>query len=80
MAAMQARAVAASFQVTDGPNDQGEMFERPGRPADYFPSPFPNSIAAAVANNGAAPPDFSLIAKARDAAPGKASRSRGHSH
>jgi ubiquinol-cytochrome c reductase cytochrome c1 subunit len=41
------------------------MFERPGIPSDHFPSPFPNPQAAAAANNGAAPPDFSLIAKAR---------------
>ena len=41
------------------------MFERPGMPSDYFPSPFPNEQAAAAANGGAAPPDFSLIAKAR---------------
>jgi ubiquinol-cytochrome c reductase cytochrome b/c1 subunit len=61
----QAAAFASEYTVKDGPNDQGEMFERPGRPADYFPSPFPNEAAAAVANNGAAPPDFSLIAKAR---------------
>jgi ubiquinol-cytochrome c reductase cytochrome b/c1 subunit len=41
------------------------MFERPGRPADYFPSPFPNEQAARAANGGAAPPDLSLITKAR---------------
>ena len=44
---------------------QGEMFERPGRPADYFPAPFPNEQAARAANGGAAPPDLSLITKAR---------------
>ena len=44
---------------------QGDMFERPGRPADYFPSPFPNEQAARVANGGAYPPDLSLITKAR---------------
>ena len=41
------------------------MFERPGRPADYFPSPFPNEQAARAANGGAVPPDLSLITKAR---------------
>ncbi len=41
------------------------MFERPGRPADYFPSPFPNEQAARAANGGASPPDLSLITKAR---------------
>lgn len=61
----QVKAFAAEYTVQDGPNADGEMFERPGLPTDYFPSPFPNAIAAAAANNGAAPPDFSLIAKAR---------------
>lgn len=61
----QVKAFAAEYTVPDGPNADGEMFERPGIPSDYFPSPFPNREAAAAANNGAAPPDFSLIAKAR---------------
>ena len=61
----QAAAFASEYKVKDGPNDQGEMFERPGRPADYFPSPFPNEQAARAANGGAAPPDLSLITKAR---------------
>jgi ubiquinol-cytochrome c reductase cytochrome b/c1 subunit len=61
----QVKALAAEYKVKDGPNDQGEMFERPGRPADYFPSPFPNEQAARAANGGAAPPDLSLIAKSR---------------
>jgi ubiquinol-cytochrome c reductase cytochrome b/c1 subunit len=61
----QAAAFASEFKIKDGPNDQGEMFERNGRPADYFPSPFPNEQAARVANGGAAPPDLSLITKAR---------------
>jgi ubiquinol-cytochrome c reductase cytochrome b/c1 subunit len=61
----QAAAFASDYKIKDGPNDQGEMFERPGRPADYFPSPFPNEQAARVANGGAAPPDLSLISKAR---------------
>ena len=51
--------------VKDGPNDKGEMFERPARAADRFPSPFPNVEAAKVANGGAAPPDFTVLAKAR---------------
>ncbi|MGE0285150.1 MAG: cytochrome c1 [Bradyrhizobium sp.] len=63
--AAQAAAFAAEYKVKDGPNDAGDMFERPGRPADYFPSPFPNENAARAANGGAAPPDLSLIAKAR---------------
>ncbi|CAK0743507.1 ubiquinol-cytochrome c reductase cytochrome c1 subunit [Azospirillaceae bacterium] len=57
--------IAASYVVKDGPNDQGEMFDRPGLPSDRFPKPFPNTKAAAAANNGALPPDLSLIAKAR---------------
>ena len=63
--AAQAAAFASDYKVKDGPNDQGDMFERPGRPADYFPSPFPNEQAARAANGGAAPPDLSLITKAR---------------
>ncbi len=57
-------ALAASFQITDGPNDAGEMFKRPGKPSDHFPAPYPNPQAAAAAI-GAAPPDLSVIAKAR---------------
>lgn len=61
----QVKAFAAEYEVTDGPNADGEMFTRPAIASDHFPSPFPNPVAAAAANNGAAPPDFSLIAKAR---------------
>src|SRR6266536_1889108 len=61
----QAAAFASDYKIKDGPNDQGEMFERPGRPADYFPSPFPNEQAARAANGGALPPDLYLITKAR---------------
>jgi ubiquinol-cytochrome c reductase cytochrome c1 subunit len=63
----EVKALAASYQVNDGPNDEGEMFQRPGRPYDHLPSPFPNVQAAAAANGGAAPPDLSLMAKARGA-------------
>ena len=65
----QVKEIAAGVQVTDGPNDAGEMFERPGRPSDRFHSPFANDAAARAANNGALPPDFSLIAKARVGGP-----------
>jgi ubiquinol-cytochrome c reductase cytochrome b/c1 subunit len=58
-------AIAAMYKVKDGPNDQGDMFDRPGRPADFFPPPFPNDAAARFANNGALPPDMSVLAKAR---------------
>lgn len=59
------KAVAAEKQVTDGPNDEGEMFERPALPSDMFVSPFPNDAAARTANGGAMPPDLSLIVDAR---------------
>ena len=57
--------LAATFKVKDGPNEQGEMFERDGRPADRFPAPFANDMAARAANGGALPPDMSVLAKAR---------------
>ena len=60
----QAAAIAAEYKVQDGPNDQGEMFERPGRLADHFPAPFPNEQAARARYN-AVPPDMSVLAKAR---------------
>lgn len=60
----QVKALAAEYKVKDGPNDAGEMFERPGRASDRFPAPFPNDAAASAAL-GAIPPDFSLLAKAR---------------
>ncbi len=59
------KSLAASYTVTDGPNDAGDMFERPGRASDIIPGPYPNENAARAANNGALPPDFSLLAKAR---------------
>jgi ubiquinol-cytochrome c reductase cytochrome c1 subunit len=59
------RAIAADYMITDGPDEMGDMFERPGIAADRFPSPFPNEQAAAAANNGVAPPDLSLMVKAR---------------
>ncbi|HEX3861597.1 MAG TPA: cytochrome c1 [Stellaceae bacterium] len=62
----QVKGIASQAQVTDGPNDQGEMFQRPGRPSDPIPGPFANDNAARAANNGALPPDLSLITKARD--------------
>ena len=61
----EVKALAATFEVNDGPNDQGEMFKRPGLPSDKFPSPFPNEKAARASNGGAYPLDLSLIAKAR---------------
>ncbi|MEM9278934.1 MAG: cytochrome c1 [Pseudomonadota bacterium] len=61
----QVKAIAAEYEVTDGPNADGEMFERPAVPADRIPGPYANAEEAAVINNGAVPPDFSLLAKAR---------------
>lgn len=61
----ETKALAAQYTFTDGPNDDGEMFERSGIPADKFPSPHANEKAARAANNGAYPPDLSLIIKAR---------------
>ncbi len=61
----QVKAFAANYEVEDGPNADGEMFMRTAVASDHFPSPFPNKEAAAAAMGGAAPPDFSLIAKAR---------------
>jgi ubiquinol-cytochrome c reductase cytochrome c1 subunit len=57
--------IAKSYTVKDGPNDAGEMFERPALPSDLFVSPYPNEEAARAANNGSYPPDLSLIVKAR---------------
>ena len=63
--AAEVAAIAAEYKIKDGPNDQGDMFERPGRPADHFPPPFPNEQAARFANGGSLPPDMSVLAKAR---------------
>lgn len=60
----QVKALAATYKIKDGPNDAGEMYERPGRLSDYFPWNFPNAQAARAALN-AVPPDLSVIAKAR---------------
>lgn len=59
------KAIAAEYTIVDGPDEVGDMFERPGRPADYFPSPFANENQARAANGGAYPPDLSVITKAR---------------
>ena len=65
----QVKNIAAEYTVTDGPNDEGEMFDRPARPSDHFVSPYPNENAAKAVNNGALPPDLSLIVKARHDGP-----------
>ncbi|MEL7229341.1 MAG: cytochrome c1 [Pseudomonadota bacterium] len=61
----QIKNLAAEYEVVDGPNDDGEMFERPARPTDRFVSPYANDKEAIAANGGALPPDMSLLAKAR---------------
>ena len=65
----EVKAIAAEYTVLDGPNDSGDMFERPATPADRFVSPFPNDAAARASNGGALPPDLSLIVKARVGGP-----------
>ena len=66
LSAEQVRNIAASFQIPDGPNDEGQMFERAGRVSDHFRRPFANDQAARAANGGALPPDLSVITKARE--------------
>jgi ubiquinol-cytochrome c reductase cytochrome c1 subunit len=65
----EVKAFAAGYNVTDGPNDDGEMFERPALPSDAWPAPYPNEKAARAAFGGAYPPDLSLMAKARVGGP-----------
>jgi ubiquinol-cytochrome c reductase cytochrome c1 subunit len=62
----EVKAIAAEYTVTDGPNDDGEMFQRPARPSDNFVGPYANDNAARATNKGALPPDLSLIIKARE--------------
>ena len=57
--------IAQEYTVIDGPNDDGDMFERPALPRDKFVKPYANEQAARASNNGAYPPDLSLIVKAR---------------
>lgn len=61
----EVRAMCEDVEVTDGPNDEGEMFERPAKLSDHLVPPYPNEEAARFANGGAYPPDLSLMAKAR---------------
>uniref|UniRef100_A0A672THD1 Cytochrome c n=1 Tax=Strigops habroptila TaxID=2489341 RepID=A0A672THD1_STRHB len=61
----EAKALAEEVQILDGPDENGEMFLRPGKISDYFPKPYPNTEAARAANNGALPPDLSYIVNAR---------------
>ena len=61
----QVKQIASEYQIVDGPDDAGDMFERPGVPSDRFKRPFPNEEAARASNGGAYPVDFSVLAKAR---------------
>ena len=65
----EVKAIAAEYTVIDGPNDEGEMFERPARPSDRFVPPFSNEQEARVSNNGSYPPDLSVITKAKKHGP-----------
>jgi ubiquinol-cytochrome c reductase cytochrome c1 subunit len=61
----EVKAIAAGYEIEDGPNSEGEMFTRPGRPSDHFKNPYPNDNASIAANGGAYPPDMSVLVKAR---------------
>jgi ubiquinol-cytochrome c reductase cytochrome c1 subunit len=61
----QIKVIASDYLIEDGPNEEGDMFEREALPSDRFANPYPNNNAARAANNGAYPPDLSLIVKAR---------------
>jgi ubiquinol-cytochrome c reductase cytochrome c1 subunit len=63
---MEAKEIAKNYNIPDGPNDSGEMFERPGILSDHFYGPYANEKAARATNNGALPPDLSLIVRARE--------------
>ncbi len=65
----EVKAIAAEYTVIDGPNEEGEMFERPARPSDHFVSPFLNEQEARLSNNGSYPPDLSVITKAKKHGP-----------
>ena len=61
----QAKIIASQFEVEDGPNNDGDMFQRPARLSDNFVSPYPNDESAKASNGGAYPPDMSVLVKAR---------------
>ena len=61
----QAKAIASNFELTDGPNSDGEMFTRPAKLSDKFVEPYQNIEEAKVSNGGAYPPDMSVLVKAR---------------
>ena len=61
----QVKIIASQFEVEDGPNSEGDMFQRPARLSDNFVNPYPNDESAKAANGGAYPPDMSVLVKAR---------------
>jgi ubiquinol-cytochrome c reductase cytochrome c1 subunit len=61
----EVKAIASQYEVSDGPNAEGEMFTRKGKPSDKFKSPYSNENASRAANGGAYPPDMSVLVKAR---------------
>ena len=65
----EVKAIAVEYTVIDGPNDDGEMFERPAKPSDHFVPPFSNDQEARASNNGSYPPDLSVITKAKKHGP-----------
>ena len=65
----EVKTIAAEYTVIDGPNDEGEMFERPAKPSDRFVPPFSNEQEARLSNNGSYPPDLSVITKAKKNGP-----------
>ncbi|MEE2692487.1 MAG: cytochrome c1 [Pseudomonadota bacterium] len=66
---VKAAAAKYKYQITDGPDDTGDMFQRAPLPSDRVPSPYANEQQARAANGGALPPDLSLIIKARHHGP-----------
>ena len=65
----EVKTIAAEYTVIDGPNEEGEMFERPAKPSDRFVPPFSNEQEARLSNNGSYPPDLSVITKAKKHGP-----------
>src|SRR6185503_11701161 len=63
------KSLAHDIQIKDIDTDTGDAIQRPGQPSDRFPNPFANAYAAAASNGGAAPPDLSVMAKAREGGP-----------
>ncbi|KAI9714311.1 MAG: cytochrome c1 [Bogoriella megaspora] len=61
----EAKALAEENEYDTEPNDEGEIEKRPGKLSDYIPGPYKNDEAGRAANNGALPPDLSLMIKAR---------------